>query len=106
MILVLDDDASMLVSIKRLLKLHGFEVEAFGTIESFLSSANLSCARCLVLDIHLNGMSRIELKHKLMLMGISLPVIFITAMDSPATRKQFGMQDVLHSSQNHFGRNR
>jgi FixJ family two-component response regulator len=87
LILVLDDDASMLGSIKRLLEFNGFDVEAFETVESFLDGANLSRATCLVLDIHLNGMSGIELKRKLMLDGISLPVIFITGNASEATGK-------------------
>jgi FixJ family two-component response regulator len=87
LVLVLDDDASMLSSIERLLKLYGFDVEVFDTVERFLGAANLSRARCLVLDIHLNGMSGIEVKRKLMLSGISLPVIFITGKESEANRK-------------------
>jgi DNA-binding response OmpR family regulator len=38
------------------------------------------------LDIHLDGMSGIELKRQLATSGIVLPVIFITANDSEATR--------------------
>jgi FixJ family two-component response regulator len=87
LILVLDDDASTLRSIKRLLKLHGFDVEGFDTVKSFLGDASLSRARCLVLDIHLKGMSGIEVKRKLSHIGISLPVIFITGKESEANRK-------------------
>jgi FixJ family two-component response regulator len=87
LIFVLDDDASMLGSLKRLLKLHGFDVEAFSTVDSFLKSANLSRAHCLVLDIQLNGRCGIELRRKLALSGILLPVIFITGNDRETTRK-------------------
>jgi len=39
-----------------------------------------------VLDINLNNESGIELRHRLKAAGISLPVIYITANDSPAIR--------------------
>ncbi len=70
-----------------MLRVHGFDAEVFSTVESFLARANLCDATCLVLDIHLNGMSGIELRRQLALSGIDLPVIFITANDSEATRK-------------------
>jgi FixJ family two-component response regulator len=59
----------------------------FNTVESFFDRANLCDATCLILDIHLNGMSGIELRRQLTLSGIELPVIFITANDSETTRK-------------------
>ena len=45
-----------------------------------------SSACCVVLDINLNNESGIELRHRLRAAGISLPVIYITANDSPAVR--------------------
>lgn len=87
LVLVLDDDASMLTSLERLLRVNGFEVEVFETVAPLLLSSNLSRATCLVLDINLKEMSGIELKHRLTLMGISIPVIFITGVDIDATRK-------------------
>ena len=87
LVLVVDDDPSMLGAVERLLRVHGFDTEVFNTVESFLDRARLCDATCLVLDIHLDGMSGIELKRQLTLSGIELPVIFITANDSEATRK-------------------
>ena len=52
---VLDDDLSVLGAVERLLKAHGFDVETFHTIDSFIERANLRAATCLVLDINLNG---------------------------------------------------
>ena len=40
----------------------------------------------MVLDINLNNEFGIELRHRLRASGISLPVIYITANDSPAVR--------------------
>ena len=87
LVIVVDDDPSILGAVERLLKVRGFDTEAFNTVESFLDRANLCDARCLVLDIHLNGMLGIELRRQLTLSGIELPVIFITANDSEPTRK-------------------
>jgi FixJ family two-component response regulator len=41
-----------------------------------------------VLDIHLGGMSGIELRSRLKDAGSSLPVIFITAVDDAALERQ------------------
>ena len=62
LILVLDDDKSVLGAVERLLKARGFDVESFLTIDSFMERANLREAACLVLDINLNGFSGIDLK--------------------------------------------
>jgi FixJ family two-component response regulator len=87
LVLVVDDDPSILGAVERLLKVHGFDTEVFNTVESFLDRTNLCDATCLVLDIHLNGMSGIELRRQLTLSGIELSVIFMTANDSEAMRK-------------------
>jgi FixJ family two-component response regulator len=87
LILVLDDDPSVLKAVERLLKVLGFDVESFLTIDSFMERANLREAACLVLDIALDGFSGIDLRRKLKHAGISLPVIFITARDDDVTRQ-------------------
>jgi FixJ family two-component response regulator len=78
---------SVLGAVERLLKVRGFDVETYLTVDSFIERANLSEVACLVLDINLNGSSGIELKRKLTDAGISPPVIFITARDEDVTRR-------------------
>jgi FixJ family two-component response regulator len=85
---VIDDDPGMLKAIERLLGAKGFDVEAFASAEAFLAGAAASEATCLVLDIHLGGMSGIELRRRLAESGSRLPVVFITALDDEATRKE------------------
>ena len=67
--------------------MRGIETELFCSGEDFLNRADSHAAVCLVLDIHLTGMSGIELRRHHMLSGSTLPVIFITADDGEATRK-------------------
>ena len=86
LILVLDDDMSILGALERALKIHGFTAQNFQNVEDFFAHANLGEAACLVLDINVNDASGIALSHQLRRSGHSLPVIFITGSDSERTR--------------------
>ena len=87
LILVLDDDRSVLRAVERLLTTRGFAVETFSTVDSFMGCTKMREAVCLVLDINLNGESGIELWARLRRAGSSTPVIFITAQDEDVTRR-------------------
>jgi FixJ family two-component response regulator len=87
LVIVVDDDPGILRAVQRVLQLHGFETEVFSSVEGFLEGAHLGDATCLVLDIHLQHMSGIELRRQLTRSGYSLPVIFITAVESETTHK-------------------
>jgi FixJ family two-component response regulator len=56
--------------------------------EAFLDAATASEVTCLVLDIQLDGMSGIELRHHLAASGSNLPTIFMTGCDDDAMRKR------------------
>jgi FixJ family two-component response regulator len=81
---VVEDDPSMLRSVERLLNAHGFATEGYSSAEAFLHRDTATRIGCIVLDIHLGGMSGIELRSRLKDAGSSLPVIFITAVDDKA----------------------
>jgi FixJ family two-component response regulator len=87
-IIIIDDNPSMLQSLNRLLSAHGFHVRTFASAESFLYDFANCEADCLLLDIHLDGISGIELQRRLISSGIDLPVIFMTAMDNEMTRQE------------------
>jgi FixJ family two-component response regulator len=88
MIAVVDDDASMLKGIARLLDAHGFATKVFASAEAFLGLDDLADIDCLLLDVHLGGMSGIELRCHLRASGCTVPVIFMTAINDKATRMQ------------------
>ena len=73
LVAVVDDDPGMLKSLERLLKVHGFETKAFATAESFLGCTVAREASCLVLDVHLPGLSGIDLRRRLTAAGSKLP---------------------------------
>ena len=87
-IAVVDDEQGMLGAIRRLLTAHGFSIEAFASAEAFLDSGIANQADCLVLDIHLGGMSGLDLRRRLTAVRSKLPVIFITAADDDATERE------------------
>ena len=87
---IVDDDPTMLKAIERLLGAHGLPTQVFASAETFLDSDAPSLAACLVLDIHLAGISGIELCRRLKSVRSKLPVIFITAADDEATKEEAG----------------
>jgi FixJ family two-component response regulator len=87
-IAVVDDDASMLKGIERLLGAYGFVAKVFASAEAFLDLNADAAVDCLLVDIHLGGMSGIELRRHLTASGSNLPVIFMTAFDDETTRIQ------------------
>ena len=85
---VVDDDPSMLNATKTLLEASGFVIEIFTSAEEFLDRMPRLQVDCLLLDIHLGGMSGIELRRRLQVSAATLPVIFMTALDDEETRLQ------------------
>jgi FixJ family two-component response regulator len=85
---IVEDDASMLKALKRLLLAHGFATEAHTSAEAFLDGIGASRAGCLVLDINLGGISGIDLQRRLAAAGSKLPIILMTAVDSEAIRRE------------------
>jgi FixJ family two-component response regulator len=88
LVAIVDDDAAMLKSIERLLQAHNYATSGFTNAEEFLESGVVDRAIGAVLDIHLPGMSGVELLHHLRAAGSKLPVVFITAFDEQATRAE------------------
>ena len=86
LVYVVDDDPSMLRGVKRLLREYGYESVLFSTADAFQRHNDFDSAVCVILDIDLNDTSGIDVRRRLTAAGISLPVIFITGKDSPATR--------------------
>jgi FixJ family two-component response regulator len=85
---VVDDDPSMLRAADDLLGAHGFATLKFSSADEFLEGGAAAKADCLLLDIHLGGMSGLELRQKLKASHPKLPVIFMTALADEAIRQQ------------------
>ena len=87
-VIVVDDNAGFLKSVARLLAHNGIESRTFASAEALLDSGSAQTATCLLLDIHLGGISGIELRRRLAASGSKCPVIFMTGNDNDAARNE------------------
>ena len=77
-IYIVDDDVSVCRALESLLVTFGFEVRTFSSAEEFFSAVPNSAAGCLILDIHMPGLSGWEAQQRLLKTGSKRPVIIIT----------------------------
>ncbi|MGZ9272661.1 MAG: response regulator transcription factor, partial [Candidatus Binatia bacterium] len=94
-IVVVEDDAGMSKAIARLLRAAGFQTKSFASAEEFLQTDAASEADCLVLDVHLPGISGFDLRRRLAALGQNMPVIFITAQDEDSVRAEAEQLDCI-----------
>lgn len=87
-IAIVDDDPSVRRSLHRLLQSVDYTVVTFASASEYLDSLSSRRPDCLVLDIHLSGMSGFELQERLVADGARVPIIFITAHDDAPTRER------------------
>jgi FixJ family two-component response regulator len=85
-IAIVEDDAGFNKALQRLLSTYGFATRAFFSGEDFLESAAHDLPACVILDIHLPGMSGFELFERLCATDPRPAVIFITAEEGEAER--------------------
>lgn len=83
---VVDDDPSMRKALGRLCHSAGLEVKTFGSAREFLDQEAPRGPACLVLDVHLPGLSGLDLQTELAARKLNTPIIFITGQgDIPTT---------------------
>ncbi|MEI9974726.1 MAG: response regulator [Ignavibacteriota bacterium] len=83
---LVDDDPSVRKGMARLLRSAGYAVQTFASGEECLASGELAALGCLIVDVHLGGITGFELVSSLKKAGRMRPVIFITAHDEAMTR--------------------
>jgi len=94
-VLVVDDDASILRSLKRLVSASGFEVKTFGKPSELLASEMPRSNACMVVDIDLPEMNGIEMCEVLKRSGRCLPTILITGRTDTKTRSMAEQSDAI-----------
>jgi FixJ family two-component response regulator len=83
-----EDDVSAREALESLLKAFGFVPEVFSSAEQFLQSDRLDGTSCLITDVHLGGISGIQLQSRLAELGLRIPVIVITAFPDNLIRER------------------
>jgi FixJ family two-component response regulator len=77
-VFVVDDDSSTREVLAWLMKRHGLRTELFADARAFLRSYGGDRPGCLVVDLHMPGMSGLDLQLYLKEHGVLLPVIFLS----------------------------
>ena len=79
LVAIVDDEASVRTMLGRLLRLANYEVAPFKSGEEFLASLTARIPACVILDLHMPGLSGLEVQSRLHASHIDLPAVFITA---------------------------
>jgi FixJ family two-component response regulator len=88
-IAVIDDDLFILDATQSLLSSYGYHAELYVSADEFLSLSSSSKAVCLIIDVQLaGGGSGFDLADQLAVVGVDLPIIFMTADDDPRVRQR------------------
>jgi len=85
---VVDDDESVRQALCDLLSVMDIDCRAFDRAEAFLMAYRADAFDCLITDVRMPGLSGLDLQDRLRALGASMPVIFLSADDSAATRSR------------------
>jgi FixJ family two-component response regulator len=82
-IAVIDDDDSFRVALAESLSTFGFEVREYASAEEFISVNGAAWCNLAVTDVHMPGMSGLDLVRHIAASGSKIPTILITARSEP-----------------------
>ena len=85
---IVDDDPSVRVALKRLLRSSGFDVETFSSGQEFLDAVSPDVTGCAILDVQMPEMDGLELQDRMTASGYKLSVVFITAHPKDEDRRR------------------
>ena len=97
-VFIVDDDASFLKSVSRLLTAVGYTVQAFESAQAFLDQVRPEMSGCVVADLQMPGIDGLQLQETLRKSVNPLPIIFLTGQgDIPTTvsAMRSGAEDFL-----------
>ena len=83
---IVEDDRFFRESMSRLMRSLSYVVECFPSADDFLASPRLAETACLIADVHMPGMTGIELHRHLIEAGHAIPTILVTAYPNDADR--------------------
>jgi len=83
---IVDDDQPFRESLRKLVMLFGYTVVSFPSAADFLASRLLPETACLVADVHMPGMTGVELHRHLVDTGYAIPTILVTAYPDEVVR--------------------
>jgi FixJ family two-component response regulator len=116
-IAVIDDDESVRMALADSLSSLGYAIHGYASAEEFIAATDGTLFDCVVTDIHMPGMSGLDLIRYLVIHGFSSPFVLITArseadLESKAAaagatcllRKPFETADLVNCLERALGR--
>ena len=88
LIVIVDDEECVRRALNRLLRAAGFRVQSFDSGAQFIESLGIVHPACVVLDLHMPGMSGFDVQLRLKDAGIPLPVVVITGHDTDESQQR------------------
>ena len=85
---IVDDDESVRAAMSSLVRSLGYEAREFASAEAFLASPRRQDTACLITDVHMPGMSGLDLQAVLLAREQVVPIIFITAFPADNLRQR------------------
>ena len=88
MIAIVEDDESVRKAFLRAFDASGIPARGFASGAEFLDAWQIDQPDCLVLDLHMPGLSGIEVQQALKAAGADFPVVIVTAHDGVTERAE------------------
>ena len=95
---VVDDDASFLTAVSRLLRANGFSVKTYSSAQNFLVRRDANAPGCVLADLQMPQMSGLDLQSALAQTPNPLPILFLTGhgdIPSSVQAMRDGAEDFL-----------
>ena len=88
MISIIDDDVCAREATEAIIRSLGYALATYESAEDFLGSDHVKNTSCLITDVHMPGLSGVELYQRLNGDGFAAPTIFVTGQPDETTRTQ------------------
>ena len=87
-IAIVDDNSSVRKALARLISVCSYRVQTYASAREFIESLNTSVPYCLILDLHMEDVTGLELLSYLSSRGTLFPTVVLTAQDEPGTHER------------------
>lgn len=88
LVAIVDDEESVRTALGRLCRSAGIDVETYPSGAEFLKALGAHSPDCLVLDLHMPGVTGFEVLAQLKALKSRVPVVVITGYDTDETRER------------------
>jgi FixJ family two-component response regulator len=85
---VVDDEETVRRALGRFFTAAGFDVEIYSSGSEFLEAAGEARPDCAVIDVHLDGLTAMDILDRMAVAGIDLPTVVVTGRHLPGTTER------------------